>query len=106
MLFLFLNFYSPWNYQETVCLIISGGMKTIQNLHKIKSETCWIESPKRKRYEFDTNFLKHKDTTAELLPLWQTGPLCTFLHNCLSVAIHSNVTTHSLTQVNFFIIHM
>ena len=29
-----------------------------------------------------------------------------FLHKCLSVAIHSKVTIHSFTQVNFFIIFM
>ena len=87
MLFLFLNFYSPWNYQETVCLIISGGMKTIQNLHKIKSETCWIESQKRKRYEFDTNFLEHKDTNSRasaLMTDWNfliyLVPFCTIVY--------------------------
>ena len=161
--FFFLNFYSPWNYQKTDCLFISEGMKTIQNSHKTKNETCWIESPKRKIHEFDTNFLKHNNTTAELLLLWHTGifwdrnfsshknsdkPListnifisffCTrrcwrghkfqskfpfisnnfmnkfldfhilgaFLLKYLSVAIHSKVTIHSFTQVNFFIIYM
>ena len=29
-----------------------------------------------------------------------------FLHKCFSVAIHSKVTIHSFTQVNFFIIYM
>ena len=45
-------------------------METIQNSQKTKSEICWIESPKRKRYEFDTNFLELNKTTEELLPLW------------------------------------
>ena len=71
--FFFLNVYSPWNYQKTDCLFISGGMKTIHNSHKTKSETFWIESPKRKRHEFDTNFLVYNNTTVELLPLCQTG---------------------------------
>ena len=73
LFFFYLNFYSPWNYQKTGCLIIWGGMKTIQNSHKTKSETCSIESTKRKKYEFDTNSLEHKNTTAELLPFWQIG---------------------------------